>query len=402
MRVFTDLEDLLNEAAAGPDIKKYLLARGIKTIGTLALVAKDEEALARHIITPLTSGWGSGSDAVTIPRDEQPIAAAVLLHAWTLARTSWAKTLAASTPSPGPATPASLSLGASPTSTSESKVPKNLPAGKWTELVNSYNAVTVAGRPRSFPVREILGAECVIARLWHEKHVSQLFSPLLLGEILQHRSFTASGDINPLAKTGKKQTALSLDEDRQLVETEEQTWSPRSVLSVLDGITACRWAFTLVQYGEEEEIVAFCNLMQQRARSRPDKMEHMTAYWHASMWKICMAMRSGETFGAASKPIMDDMESFHDYMNKDINSIRPKSKVPVKPENTDKQFGKAGKGGKSGKSSNSYVYRQAPTQRQRWGPYDQQRWHGRNQQYDNRWQQDHWSSNNSWQERQHK
>ena len=191
----------------------------------------------------------------------------------------------------------------------------------------------------------------MIARLWHEKHVSQLFSPLLLGEILQYRSFTASGDINPLAKNGKKHAPLSLDEDRQLIETEEQTWSPRSVLSVLDGITACRWALTLVQYGDEDDIVAFCNIMQQRAHARPDKMEHMTAYWHAPMWEISMAMRSGETFGAASKPIMDDTESFHDDMNKDIASIRPKSKATIKTDIVDKGYGKAGKGGKSGKSS---------------------------------------------------
>ena len=54
MRVFSDLEDVLSEAAAGPDIRKYLHGRGIKTIGTMALVAKDEAAFDANIVAPST------------------------------------------------------------------------------------------------------------------------------------------------------------------------------------------------------------------------------------------------------------------------------------------------------------------------------------------------------------
>ena len=120
---------------------------------------------------------------------------------------SWNKSVVAASPHPAPTTVTPTSAS---TSTSDNKVPKTLPAGKWTELITHYNSITLGGRPRSFPVREVLGAESVIARLWHERHVSHLYTPLQ-PEVLQHSSFTASGDINPLIKTNKKNVALSLD-----------------------------------------------------------------------------------------------------------------------------------------------------------------------------------------------
>ena len=193
MRVLDDLNDVLTEAAAGPDIRKYLDGRGIKTIGTLALVAKDEKSFEDNIVTPLMAGWTNGTDTVKIEAAERPIATAVLLHAWSLARNSWNKALAAAAPAPAP------SAGLTSTSTAtggtvDSKVPKTLPPGKWTELVTHYNSIRTGTKMRSFPVKEVLGAEVVVARLWHERHVSHLYTPLQLGEVLQHRSFTASGD----------------------------------------------------------------------------------------------------------------------------------------------------------------------------------------------------------------
>ena len=210
MRVFDDLNDVLTEAAAGPEIRRYLEGRGIKTIGTLALVAKDEKSFEDIIVAPLLAGWTNGVDTVKIEAAERPIATAVLLHAWSLARSSWNKALAAASPVPAP--PATLTTtSTSPGSAADSKVPKTLPPGKWTELVTHYNSIRTGSKMRSFPVKEVLGAESVVAQLWHERHVSHLYTPLQLGEVLQHRSFTASGDINPLMKTNKKNNALSLD-----------------------------------------------------------------------------------------------------------------------------------------------------------------------------------------------
>ena len=103
----------------------------------------------------------------------------------------------------------------------DTKIPKTLPPGKWTNrsfdttkqsswvpkqiffltfrhrfnwwklfFSPEKNWVTLdKRRARWVPVREVLGAEVVI--------VSHLYTPLQLGEVLQFRSFTA-GDINPL------------------------------------------------------------------------------------------------------------------------------------------------------------------------------------------------------------
>ena len=97
-------------------------------------------------------------------------------------------------------------------------------------MIESYNQVTLHGRTRQFPVRELLGAECIIARLWHERHISKNYTPLQLGELLQHRSFSANGDINPLARSPRKTSVLSLDEDKQLIEADDPTWTPRSLI----------------------------------------------------------------------------------------------------------------------------------------------------------------------------
>ena len=202
-------------------------------------------------------------------------------------------------------------------------------------------------------------------------------------------------------KTNKKNNALSLDEDRQLIETEDPT-TPRSVLSVLDGISACRWALILTQYGEEDEINAFAEFMQQRARSRPDRMENMVAYWLSSMWKVAMAMRNGDSFGIATQSIMQDMETFHDYMNKEISSLRPKVKQPPKLEPPDKSWLRPGKGGKT-KGGMGSQHRAQPYNKQRWPQNEYHRWRGYNSNEDSsRWRPEVPATYQNWWDRNYK
>ena len=81
---------------------------------------------------------------------------------------------------------------------------------QWARQVERYNAITVDGRRRKFPERLLAGAEAILARLWHEHHKTKLYSPTALGEILSKRTFTATGEVNPLAlprkPTGTGQT----------------------------------------------------------------------------------------------------------------------------------------------------------------------------------------------------
>ena len=383
MRNYASLDEILDEAAAGAELRRYLELRGIRTIGTLALVASDEETLQRTIVDPILSGYTSGTDRLTVSDPEKPIVRAVLLHAWSLARTSWHRTMTAAA-TPLPVTTPLATHGSAATSTSETKVPRTLPPGKWSELIDTYNRVTLHGRNRQFPVRELLGAEGVVARLWHERHISKQYTPLQLGEVLQHRSFSASGDINPLARNPRKMSVLSLDEDKQLIESDDPTWTPRSLIGVLDGLQAAKWAYILVQLGDEMEITEFVDLMTLRARNKPDKMAQFVVYWHAAMWRVAMDMRSGDAFGVAAKKMTDDLAFYHDYMSKDPPTDKAKPIKPVKPVDPPDRGPvraiKGDKGGKVGKGS---------TNSDRWQPYSRQRWQDQGQwrQYGNHWQQ---------------
>ena len=198
----------------------------MRTIGALALVASDEETLQRTIVDPLLAGYAAGTERISVPDPEKPIAKAVILHAWSLARTSWSKTMAAATPPPTP-------VGTIPTSTTgtsasaDQKVPRTLP-------------------PEN-PTVPSPGAHCTL---------------LQLGELLQHRSFSASGEINPLARSPKKANVLSLDEGKQIMESDDPTWTPRSFIGVLDGIQAAKWAYILAQMGDESDEKDICDFIE--------------------------------------------------------------------------------------------------------------------------------------------
>ena len=401
MRNFVSLDEILDEAAAGTEIRRYLELRGVRTIGTLALVASDEDTLQKTITDPILAGYATTTDRIVIPEAEKPIARAVILHAWSLARTSWQKTMSAAMPAATTLTP-SASPTATATSTSDSKVPRNLPPGKWSELVDAFNKITLNGKPRQFPVRELLGAESIIARMWHERHISKQYTPLQLGELLQHRSFTASGEINPLARNPKKSSVLSLDEDKQIIESDDPTWTPRSLLSVLDGIQAAKWAYILTQMGEESDISEFIEVMVLRARSKPERMAQFVVYWHAAMWRVAMDMRGGDSFGVAARRLTDDVAFYHDYILKDPPADKLKTiKPPKLPDTPDKGPLRNGKGGKAGKGS-QYQDRIHPYQRTRW--QDSSPWRSSNNQWQQRsYQQSGWhreqQPSQSWYER---
>ena len=193
--------------------------------------------------------------------------------------------------------------------------------------MKQYQQVQLGGEDRVFPVQELIGAEAILARMHHEKVVSNHFTPVQLGEILQRRSFNAAGEVNPLQKSPKKATTLTMDDDHQLVQTEDPVWNPRSMLAVLDGITSVKWAMILVRWGDEKDVCTFCDFMTQKARSRPQKCEQFVSYWLACGWQLAMSMRSGTTFKEATSAIMRDLDRFNEHMAKDIPVDRKKPPV---------------------------------------------------------------------------
>ena len=82
-------------------------------------------------------------------------------HAYQLATTSTAA------PSTSPHPPATTNSAAD-----KDTIPKSLPAGVYTKLVQDYNDITIDGEKLQFPERNLLGTEKVLARIYHENRTS--------------------------------------------------------------------------------------------------------------------------------------------------------------------------------------------------------------------------------------
>ena len=322
------LADLAAAAGAGQEISNYLDARGIKAVATLALIAKNEESLMRNLIQPLMGTYTKGALTITLQPEEQPIAEAILRHMWQEARMWWQKRqadMAAASQAPAAPIIASAVGGVASQAAAPDKVPKSLPPGVWSQQVIKYNKITLNGRERRFPEQQLLGAESVLARIWYEHQTSKQYSPTGLGDILSRRSFTATGEVNQLAKNPKGSKVLTVEDD-QLVQEEERSWSPRSVLAVMDGIMAVTWAFILLEIGEEHHLHTYAEWCIAKARSRPQKLEQFKQWWDAASWKIAMKMRAGSTFGEAAEQIMADVDLFNDHMSRDPPKESPTKK----------------------------------------------------------------------------
>ena len=309
------MDELARQAGAGDTVRAYLEARGILSVGTLAMVARDEASYDTTVIAPLLQGFQTSAGMLELPEVEQPIAKAVLLYMWNLAREARA---AAGTQNaaPTPAGAQSSSPTASGTTRStEEKAPKTLPPKVWQEAVAKYNAVCVGGVPREFPIKKLVGAESVLARFHWEHVTSKAYSPLELGELISKRSFTATGAVNHLAAK-KRSTRLEFDGE-SLRSADDNTWEPRSLWAVVDGLDAIRWCHILFEVGEERQINLFFDEMTRRARERPDKIEIFREYYAAVSWSICMAMRVNKTYKEASDAILADVTMWNEYMARD-------------------------------------------------------------------------------------
>ena len=147
------LADVAADAAAGSIITDYLTARGVRTVPTLAFIAKTEEELDRHLVQPLFAGYTQGTQRFEVPAQEQPIIQAIMLHMWNTCKQLWATH---SAPTVAPTTPAALTT-ATPASKTEEKVPKQLPTGVWSNLLQAYNKAQLHGVDRSFPHKRSWG-----------------------------------------------------------------------------------------------------------------------------------------------------------------------------------------------------------------------------------------------------
>lgn len=159
---------------------------------------------------------------------------------------------------------------------------------------------------------------CPVVDRRHERTKSKMHTPITLGEIMAKRTFTATGEVNPLAlpkSSGTSGTTQTLRlSGTELVAADDPQWVPRSMLSILDGIEAAKWAWILVGTGGETAVTDYTDSFTTKARTRPHHLEQIREYWMAAGWRVAMAMRTGKTFTEATIDVMADHAAFQEAM----------------------------------------------------------------------------------------
>ena len=126
----------------------------------------------------------------------------------------------------------------------------------------------------------------------HEHRTSKNYSPVGLGEILQKRSFTSLDQVNGLSKNSDKNRPLIVRPDGQLVQSEDNTWDPRSLLAIIDGVQAIGWAMIFVQWADEEDINTYIEWFTRICRKNAKMLGQVKEYWDHSSWTLALAMRA--------------------------------------------------------------------------------------------------------------
>ena len=80
------MEELAKQAGAGSVVQNYLTARGVLSVGTLSMLARDDDDFEATIVGPLLRGFETDQGKLELEAAEKPIAKAVLLYMFHLAR----------------------------------------------------------------------------------------------------------------------------------------------------------------------------------------------------------------------------------------------------------------------------------------------------------------------------
>lgn len=183
------LSEVLRNAGADSMVCEYMQARGLTAVGAFAKVANSIDNLKTTLVQPLLDGYTKGDLHLIIDEADKPIVEAVIITAWEEAQKLWIHHLRLP-PWPGATPPAGPAAPAATASLADEKPSRQLPVGVWNSAIQRYNLVEIQGIPRRFPEKELLGAEVTLARMHHEHTKSKMYTPVGLGEIMTHRSFT--------------------------------------------------------------------------------------------------------------------------------------------------------------------------------------------------------------------
>ena len=276
-------------------VARYLDAIGLRTAQTLAVFFTSAQHI-RDWMKRFQTGVATGTHNFKIEEETAlNVQTACLISIWQNCPSPPVATTPPASTSPAPAPAAS--------STTEDKPPKSLPPGVWQQLLTEYNQQKINGENRQFPERQILGADKITARIWHE-HKHKTYTCLGLGEIIIHRTYTALGKVNSTARDRKADKTLTLGTDNHtLAEKTPSDWSPQSLLMILDSLESIRWAWIFIQLSSEHQINTYIDKFINMARTHSRSLPNVKEAWESCGWQIAMQLRNGSTFEQATTEI---------------------------------------------------------------------------------------------------
>ena len=232
----TELMAMLQDCGAPDSFAEYLTALGIINGNVLALFSPDETHYNQHLIDPFIHGTTIGT--VDHKTDTHAYSTAAIL---TQIRTECIlKQTAIMIKNKN--VPQMPPMQAGTTPPEHSVAPNTLKPGVWHTQIRKFEMTQLNGEDRSFPAEILLGAETILSRLLHEHLISKQYTPLRIGEILQSRAYTSSGQVNRWAQQPKRQK-FSIDSDNMLSTVAEEPWTPTTETAIADGLKAAKWAF---------------------------------------------------------------------------------------------------------------------------------------------------------------
>ena len=149
--------------------------------------------------------------------------------------------------------------------------------------------------------------------MWFEHTVTKMYTPVTLGEIVCRRTWTPGRVLNVLAADRAAKSAGSKAlrlEHGALVPEEPSEWSPKGLLSTIDGANAARWAWILLGIGEEDDVMRYVDWFVAKARAHAEMVPAIQAFWRKTAWTIAMALRNSTSFGEAAKTVMNDVATW--------------------------------------------------------------------------------------------
>ena len=331
------LQAFCAENGAPEEVYEYLAARGFTVVKFFAKAARDDDDFESSIVDPFVQGCKLAD--VDFQFSGDPAFGRAVL------RSLWADARQAMEPPPQPAPQQPPPDGAAAASASQvsgpMKPPKELRKGAWTELVRKYETSFVPERP--FPQNQLLGAEVVLAGILLEIDESMQFTPLGLGEILQHRAFTSQMLVNPFMQNACKARALGVStaSGEPALTVTDTKFLPNSQFALLDGLEATKWALIWAQYGNEADLEPWFEYFKKQVRLRGNVLDMVRSLYDACAWRVALAMRGGSKWREASIEVLADSQWIRDYMEH-FQPRKPDGQV------TDRQGGAGGMKG-SGK-----------------------------------------------------